>query len=102
MPGRSRTAFDGAVEKVGEEMDPSTRTVIVRGVVRNPDKLLKAEMYVLADVVQKSQVAKAGVEISSKAIFMVDNRNYLFVEVGPGQYERRQVSIGTKRTGGSR
>ncbi|MGA2692315.1 MAG: efflux RND transporter periplasmic adaptor subunit, partial [Opitutaceae bacterium] len=92
--------FDGAVEKVGEEMDPSTRTVIVRGVVRNPDKLLKAEMYVLADVVQdESRVAKAGVEISSKAIFMVDNRNYLFVEVGPGQYERRQVSIGTEKDG---
>jgi cobalt-zinc-cadmium efflux system membrane fusion protein len=92
--------FEGAVDRIGESMDPATRAVQVRGIVRNPDKLLKAEMYVLADVVRDdSKVVQAGVEISSKAIFIVDNQNYLFVERGPGQYERRKVSVGVEKDG---
>jgi len=39
-------------------MDPATRTVKVRGTINNPDRLLKAEMYVLVDVVQDA--ARAG------------------------------------------
>ena len=38
--------FDGTLEKIGDSLDPATRTVQVRGSVANPDKLLKAEMYV--------------------------------------------------------
>ena len=92
--------FQGTVDKVGESMDPATRAVQVRGVVSNPDMLLKAEMYVLADVVRDdTKVGQAGVEISSKAIFIVDNQNYLFVEVAPGQYERRKVSVGVEKDG---
>jgi len=92
--------FQGTVDKVGESMDPATRAVQVRGVVSNPDMLLKAEMYVLADVVRDdTKVGQAGVEISSKAIFIVDNQNFLFVEVAPGQYERRKVSVGVEKDG---
>ena len=93
-------AFQGTVDKVGESMDPATRAVQVRGVVSNPDSLLKAEMYVLADVLRdETKVGQAGVEISSKAIFIVDNQNYLFVEVAPGQFERRKVSVGVEKDG---
>src|SRR5262249_26311448 len=42
-PGR---AFAGRVEVVGDTLDPATRTVRVRGSVANPERLLKAEMYV--------------------------------------------------------
>lgn len=92
--------FEGVVDKIGESMDPSTRAAVVRGIVQNPDKLLKAEMYVLADVVRDaSKVAQAGVEISSKAIFMADNQDFLFVETSPGQFERRKVSVGVEKDG---
>jgi len=92
--------FQGTIDKVGESMDPATRAVQVRGVVGNPDSLLKAEMYVLADVVRdETKVGQAGVEISSKAIFIVDNQNYLFVEVAPGQFERHKVSVGVEKDG---
>ena len=92
--------FEGVVDKIGESMDPNTRAAVVRGVVQNPDKVLKAEMYVLVDVVRDaSKVAQAGVEISSKAIFMADNQNYLFVESAPGQFERRKVTVGVEKDG---
>jgi len=92
--------FEGTLANIGDEMDPATRTVKVRGVVQNPDKLLKAEMYVTVDVAQDMGfVAQAGVEISSKAIFMKDNEPYLFIEETPGQYRREKVTIGVEQDG---
>lgn len=97
FPGR---LFAGSITNVAPELDPATRTVRVRGVVENPDNLLKAEMYVAVDVVRdESKVARAGVEIPSRAIFTIDQKSYLFVEVAPGTFERRQVEIGTEKDG---
>jgi cobalt-zinc-cadmium efflux system membrane fusion protein len=92
--------FDGTVANIGPSLDPATRTVRVRGVVENPGKLLKAEMYVSVDVLRdESKVAQAGVEVPSKAIFTIDQKSYLFVELSPGRFERRQVEIGTEKDG---
>jgi cobalt-zinc-cadmium efflux system membrane fusion protein len=93
-------AFDGTVSNIGPSLDPTTRTVRVRGVVENPGNLLKAEMYVSVDVLRdESKVAQAGVEVPSKAIFTIDRNSYLFVELSPGKFERRQVEIGTEKDG---
>jgi cobalt-zinc-cadmium efflux system membrane fusion protein len=92
--------FDGAVVNIGPSLDPSTRSVRVRGEVYNPGNLLKAEMYVTVDVVREvSTVAQAGVEIPSKAVFTIDRKTYLFAELSPGQFERREVVIGTEKDG---
>jgi cobalt-zinc-cadmium efflux system membrane fusion protein len=92
--------FDGTVEKVGDTLDPSTRTVKVRGVVANPDNLLKAEMYVTVDlVVALDKIANAGVEIPASSVFMLDDQNYLFVEIGPGHFKRQEVKVGTEADG---
>jgi cobalt-zinc-cadmium efflux system membrane fusion protein len=92
--------FDGAVANIGPSLDPSTRTVRVRGIVENPELMLKAEMYVSVDVVRdESKLAQAGVEVPSKAIFTIDRKSYLFVELSPGKFERRQVEIGTEKDG---
>jgi cobalt-zinc-cadmium efflux system membrane fusion protein len=90
--------FSGVVDRISPEMDPASRTVKVRGVVENPDQLLKAEMYVSVDVVRdETAVAGAGVEISSKAIFTVDSQDYVFVESAPGEFQRRKVTAGTEK-----
>jgi cobalt-zinc-cadmium efflux system membrane fusion protein len=95
FPGR---VFDGVIEKVGSTMDASTRTVKVRGLVHNPNLLLKAEMYVLVDIVEDaSQAGTLGVETSSKAIFTKGNDSFLFVETAPGTFHRRQVKLGTEK-----
>lgn len=92
--------FSGTVEKIGDTMDPATRTVKVRGVVANPDKLLKAEMYVMVDVVQaQDKLANAGVEIPASAVFTIDNQYYLFIETAPGHYRRQVVKVGTEADG---
>ena len=90
--------FDGVVDRIGDTMDPSTRTIKVRGIVNNPDLLLKAEMYVLVDVVQTpSKVGEMGVEVPSKALFMKGDDSFVFLEEAPGIYERKQVKVGVEK-----
>jgi cobalt-zinc-cadmium efflux system membrane fusion protein len=97
FPGKT---FEGHIEKISDTMDPATRTVKVRGVVKNPDKLLKAEMYVMVDVVSDvSKLADAGVDVPAKAIFMKQDESYLFVEKAPGEFERKHVKVGAEKDG---
>ena len=92
--------FIGSVGKIGATMDSSTRTLKVRGVVRNPDKLLRAEMYVTVDVVEDAtRLAQAGVEVPSKAVFTKGNDAYLFIERSSGQYQRQRVKLGIEQDG---
>lgn len=97
FPGQ---VFDGAVAKIGDTLDPSTRTVKVRGVVANPGGVLKAEMYVTVDVTEPTdRLAQAGVNIPSSSVFMLDDHYYLFVETAPGQFKRQQVTVGPEADG---
>jgi cobalt-zinc-cadmium efflux system membrane fusion protein len=90
----------GTVGKIGATMDSSTRTLKVRGVVRNPEKRLRAEMYVTVDVVEEAaRLAQAGVEIPSKAIFLKGEQAFLFIERVSGQYQRQRVKLGIEQDG---
>jgi cobalt-zinc-cadmium efflux system membrane fusion protein len=90
--------FDGVVDRIGDTMDPGTRTIKVRGSVKNPDKQLKAEMYVLVDVVQASGGAGTlGVEVPSKALFMKGDDSFVFIENSPGVFERKLVKVGIEK-----
>jgi membrane fusion protein, heavy metal efflux system len=92
--------FEGTLEKIGDTLDPTTRTVKVRGIVGNPEKLLKAEMYVLADIVQDtSRSANAGVDVPSSSLLFRDNDYYVFTEESPSHFERRKVRVGEERDG---
>lgn len=92
--------FEGTLDNVGEALDPATRTVKVRGVVNNTEKLLKAEMYVTVDVTSEApQTAAANIEIPSKAVFMKDDQYYLFIETSPGEYQRQLVKPGSEQDG---
>ena len=88
--------FDGKVENISDSFDPITRTVKVRGVVRNPSKLLKAEMFVTADLAGEGQ---PGVDVPVKAVFLRDNKHYLFLEQAPGAFVRQPVTVGAEHEG---
>jgi len=94
-PGR---VFHGQVDRVAAAMDPATRTVRVRGVVDNADRALKAEMYVLVDIVQDAaQAGTLGVDVPAKAIFMKGDDSLVFVQTAPGVFERRKVKVGIEQ-----
>jgi membrane fusion protein, heavy metal efflux system len=92
--------FSGVVDVIGDSLDPATRTVQVRGTVDNPDKLLKAEMYVRADVVVDApSTERTAVEVPARSVFVRDNKHYVFVEPVPGQFVREPVTVGAEQDG---
>jgi cobalt-zinc-cadmium efflux system membrane fusion protein len=92
--------FEGTVEKIGDTLDPATRTIKVRGGVPNPNNLLKAEMYVTVDVEQAmDKQAGAGVEIPASSVFMVDSQYFLFVQTAAGVFKRQEVKVGMEADG---
>lgn len=93
FPGRQ---FEGRLDLIGGSLDPTTRMIRVRGVVDNSENLLKAELYV---TVELPETADSSVQIPSKSVFLLDNQYYVFVETGPGKYERRAIAISSERDG---
>ena len=90
--------FDGEITKIADTMDPATRTVKVRGVVKNPDLQLKAEMYVTVNVIEDvAKLATAGVEVPATALFMKKDDSFLFIEESPGHYRRQKVKVGVEQ-----
>ena len=94
LPG---VTFHGRLEIIGQGLDPATRTIKARCVVDNYNKLLRAEMYVSADVTS----ASSGVDVPTKSIFLKDNQPYVFLETAPGHFEKRQIRLGTESEGRS-
>jgi cobalt-zinc-cadmium efflux system membrane fusion protein len=93
LPGQS---FSGQVEVVGDGLDPNTRTVKVRGSLANPGRLLKAEMFVQAEV---PLVPELGVVVPAKSVFLRAEQHCVIVEDSPGHYARRGVTLGAERSG---
>jgi cobalt-zinc-cadmium efflux system membrane fusion protein len=88
--------FRGKVELITDGMDPVTRTVKIRGVVDNTERLLKSEMYVSIELPEE---LKPGIQISACAVFLKGDKHFVFVQDAPGQFALRQVTLGAEREG---
>jgi cobalt-zinc-cadmium efflux system membrane fusion protein len=92
-PGES---FPGKVVKIADFVDPNARSVKVRLSVPNGDRRLKAEMFVTATV---QAFSFAGVSVPSKAVFLAENRNYVFVRTSQNTFVRHEVKLGASLPG---
>jgi len=90
--------FHAHIETIGGGLDPTTRTIKVRCLLDNSEELLRAEMYVSADVAAPTA---ANVDVSTKAVFLKETEHYVFVETAPGQFQRRAVKLGLETNGRS-
>lgn len=88
--------FHGRVERVGEGLDPATRTVRALCSVENPEGVLRAGMYVRADLTGNESF---GVEVPSEAILLRNNRPHVFVETSPGQFRRVPIELEAENEG---
>lgn len=93
--------FDASILNVGGALDPATRTLPVRGLVRNRALRLRPEMF--ATVKIQKGAPRPGVTVPDAAIQMLDERPVVFVAVsdnkGGGRFERRDVELGAKADG---
>jgi cobalt-zinc-cadmium efflux system membrane fusion protein len=83
--------FTGAVDSVSAALDPTTRTVTVRGSVDNASGRLKAEMLVTVEVAT-GEAPK--LQVPAKAVFLRGNDHCIFVAEQPGAFQRRVVKVG--------
>lgn len=88
--------FSGVIRHVGDFVDPTTRTIRVRGEVANADRRLKGGMFVTALVELPPTQA---LHVRAGAVFLVGDQRYVFVEEAPGRYLRRPVQAGPERDG---
>jgi len=87
-PAYPEHTFPGRVEAISDSIDPSTRMIKVRASVANPERALKAEMFVTGEF----DVARAeGVLVPAPAVFLVGDRHYVFVEEAKGRFTRTEV-----------
>ncbi len=87
LPGQK---FEGRVTAAADYIDPSTRTIKVRGVVANPDRKLKAEMLATARI---ERIIGPGVVIPSQAVSLLGAKHTVMVQVQPGVFESREVTL---------
>ena len=68
----------------------------MRALVANPDRRLKAEMFVTAVL---PVAASDMLQVPVRAVFLQNGQRYLLVEVGARQFERRRVDVGREYGG---
>lgn len=92
-PSYAGVSFTATIESISDAIDSASRTIKVRAAVANPERKLKAEMFVTADIIAPRI---DGVDIASGAVFLKGNRHFVFVDQPRGTYHRREVTIVTE------
>ena len=87
LPGQR---FEGKVMAASDYIDPATRTVKIRGVVNNKDRLLKAEMLATARIERQ---LGSGVVVPAGAVLLRGTKHAVFVQTQPGVFEPREVVL---------
>ena len=90
FPGRE---FTGEVRGLTPVLEPETRSIRVRAKIRDPEGLLRPEMYV--DFFIESEMSE-GLAVPVEAVMETGERKIIFVAKGNGHFEPREVTVGTK------
>lgn len=85
------TMFHGAITYVGAVIDPTTRTVMARADVANPEGQLRPEMFAAVTLITDEQ---AVLSVPRAAVQQVGSRTVAFVVRGPRRFESREVTLG--------
>jgi cobalt-zinc-cadmium efflux system membrane fusion protein len=83
--------FEGRVNHISDSIDPATRTAKVRVSVVNPRGRLKPEMFAAIELQVAEGLRVLAVPIG--ALFTEEGRSYVYIEAGPGRFERRAVEV---------
>lgn len=90
MPGQTRTGTILMVSSIG---DPERHTLPVRVRLANPDHRLRPNVY--ARIRFNVQHPDASVEIPATAVVSDGERQYVYVQDGPGHFVRREIVAGS-------
>jgi cobalt-zinc-cadmium efflux system membrane fusion protein len=97
VTGIGTTKFSGIVDNISALVDPDTRSVVARVVVKNPGDSLKKQMYVHVLIQAHQEIT--GLLVPVSAILRDDeNLPFVYLTQGDGSFTRQHVTLGN-RTG---
>jgi cobalt-zinc-cadmium efflux system membrane fusion protein len=86
--------FDASLLRTEDAIDATSRTFRLRASVANPERLLKAEMYVTATFPLPQGAVDRPVEhVPVAAVLLVDGRHHVFVSDPDGGFTRTEVTV---------
>ncbi len=91
-------AFKGKIARLGETLNPETRTIEVRCLVDNRSGKLKPEMYASISISPATAGEKRpALMVNTAALQEMDGQTVVFVVRGENQFEKRAVKIERKQ-----
>jgi cobalt-zinc-cadmium efflux system membrane fusion protein len=88
-------SYPGVVDNISAILDPNTRSIGVRVVAKNPDGILKKQMYVRVLIHSRSR--SAGVLIPLSAVLRnEENLPFVYVAQKDGSFQRARVGLGSR------
>lgn len=95
LPGR---AFDGTVGVIGATVDAQTRRTMVRSVISDPDRLLRAGMF--ADFTIRIEEARQSLAVPANAVVREgDGGMTVWLTTDRRVFEKRNVKVGLRQNG---
>lgn len=88
--------FKATVKSSSDLIDPESRRFKIICSVENSDGVLKPGMFITGHLPSGDVRA---LTVPEAAIQIIDGKSTVFVEKAPGQFERREVKLGTKADG---
>ncbi|MCS6297529.1 MAG: efflux RND transporter periplasmic adaptor subunit, partial [Nitrospira sp.] len=83
--------FPAKIAVIGDVVDPGTRTIKIRATVSNQDRRLKPEMFARLTIAGHTMRPK--IVIPRQAVVERSGRQWIVVELEPGRFEERAVTI---------
>jgi membrane fusion protein (multidrug efflux system) len=93
FPGRT---FTGSVKSVDSRIDPVTRSVRVRALLPNPERLLKPGMLMYVELLKDPRSALV---IPEEALLPLGEQQFVFIVAADNTVEKRELQIGGRRPG---
>jgi membrane fusion protein, heavy metal efflux system len=87
--------WQGRVDHVGDVVDEKTRTVKVRVVVRNEDRLLKPNMYIQGEL-PDAVSSRDTLALPEEAIQTIGGESVVFVREGADTFVARPIEVGDR------
>jgi cobalt-zinc-cadmium efflux system membrane fusion protein len=97
VAGVAGQEFQGKIGNLGQELDPSTRTMQVRIALNNSGNVLRPGMLATAEVPGSERTMT--VFVASDAVQQVDGQDVVFVRVAPDRFAVRAVEVAQTTNG---
>jgi cobalt-zinc-cadmium efflux system membrane fusion protein len=91
LPNFVGQKFEATIAATGDFIDSTSRTIKVRAVIDNPQRLLKAEMLGTARIERQ---LTAGVLVPASAVQLRGTEHWAYVQTETGVFEPRRIKLG--------